>query len=110
MNEDKVDNLAQRATVPVQNVLHPNRDTLPQTQPEGLRRKLENTYHVARGFTQIVPQSAIAGLNLGANKIHDRATRSKSALPDDNLELAERGQAQTQGNPPGERQPSTKPA
>lgn len=110
MNEDKEDNLVQRANVPLQNVLHPNRDTLPHTQPEGLRRNLENTYHVARGFTQIVPQGAIAGLNLGANKIQNLTTRPKNALPDNNLELAERGQVQPQGNPPGEGQPSTKPA
>ncbi len=110
MNEDKEDNLAQRANVPLQNVLHPNRDTLPHTQPEGLRRNLENTYHVARGFTQIVPQTAIAGLNLGANKVKNLTTRSKNALPDNNLELAERGEARPQGGPSNEPTPTTRPS
>ncbi|MBT2340263.1 MULTISPECIES: type III effector [Pseudomonas] len=110
MNADKADNLAQRANVPLQNILHPNRDSLPHTQPEGLRRNLENTYHVARGFTQIVPQTAIAGLNKGTDKIQQLATRSRNAPAGDNFELAERGQLQPQGNPPGEGQSSTKPA
>lgn len=103
------DDLTKRANVPLQNIMHPNRDTLPHTQPEGLARDLENTYHVARGFTQIVPQTAIAGMNLGVDWAQSLATRPKKASPGGELQLAERGEMPPQGGPSTGAAPSTKP-
>ncbi|QKS84065.1 type III effector [Pseudomonas bijieensis] len=104
------DDLTQRAKVPLQNVAHPNRDSLPHTQPAGWRRDLENTYHVTRGLTQIIPQATIAGLNLGADKIQSMATRPKNPGAGDNMELAERGEARPQGGPSNETAPTPRPS
>ncbi|AUM72403.1 type III effector [Pseudomonas fluorescens] len=104
------DDLTQRAKVPLQNVAHPNRDSLPHTQPAGWRRDLENTYHVTRGLTQVVPQTAIAGLNLGAEWVQNVTTRPKNPGAGDNMELAERGEARPQGGPSIEPTPTTRPS
>lgn len=109
LNDDK-DDLALRANVALLNTLHPNSEIHAHTQPDGWRRNLENAYRVGRGFTQIIPQTTVAQLNKGADKIQQLATRPKNLPAGDNLELAERGQTQPQGNPPGEGQSSTKPA
>ncbi|MGD8219155.1 hypothetical protein [Pseudomonas thivervalensis] len=103
------DDLTKRANVPLQNVTSPNRDGLPHTQPEGWRRDLENTYHVTRGLTQVVPQTAIAGLNLGTEWAQSLATRPKKASGDD-IQLAERGEARPQGGPSNEPAPTTRPS
>lgn len=107
---DGTDDQTQRARVPWQNVSNPNRDTLPHTQPEGWRRNLENVYHVARGLTQVVPQSSVAAVNLGADWVKSVATRPKNAAAGDIIELAERGEAPPQGGPSNEPTPTTRPS
>lgn len=103
------DKLASRASVPVQNILHPDRDSLPHTQPAGVRRTLENAYHVSRGVSQLGPQSVVAGINVVSDAIKDKVSGSKKTATPDPIELAERGQATTQGTPADEGQTSTRP-
>jgi hypothetical protein len=107
---DNKDNLAMRAQVPWQNVTNPNRESLPHTQPEGWRRDLENTYHVTRGLTQVIPQSSLSALNITADFAKGLATRPKKTGTGDTMELAERGEAPPQGGPSNEPTPTTRPS
>lgn len=95
------DDLAKRANVPLQNILHPNRASLAHTQPEGWRRTGENAIHMARGVTQVIPQGVVAGVNASADGIKKLASKKKTDTAGSELDLAERGQLPRRGNPPG---------
>lgn len=109
LNDGK-DDLTARANVPWQNITNPNRDSLPHTQPPGLGRAGENLYTATRGASQLATQATVAGLNVGAEWIQSLATRPKNPGAGDNMELAERGEARTQGGPANEPAPTTRPS
>lgn len=99
------DNLSRRVQVPLNNIMDPNREGLPHTQPDGgLPRNLENVYHMLRGAAQLPTQGSISFVNT----LHDIATRPNNTAPTDNIELAERGEATATSNPTGEGPSGTK--
>ncbi|WP_148054015.1 hypothetical protein, partial [Pseudomonas brassicacearum] len=62
-----------------------------------------------RGLTQVVPQTASAGLKLGTEWAQSLAPRPKKASGDD-IQLAERGEARPQGGPSNEPAPTARPS
>ncbi|MBJ9977926.1 type III effector [Pseudomonas sp. S75] len=104
------DELAKRPGVAMQNVLHPDRETLPHTQPVGVRRNLENIYHVTRGLTQVVPQTTVGVVNMASDAISSGVRNLRRPAADDSVELAERGKSTPQSKPTGEGPSSSKPA
>ncbi|MFB4392043.1 MULTISPECIES: type III effector [unclassified Pseudomonas] len=100
------DKLSRRVQVPLNNIMDPNREGLPHTQPDGgLPRNLENVYHMLRGAAQLPTQGTISFVNT----LHDMATSPKSTAPTNNIELAELGEAPALSNPSGEGPSGTKP-
>lgn len=94
--DGKVDNPASRAQVPWQNLAHPDRASLPHSQPAGTpSRMIENAVqHVPRAAVQAGPQLIIAGANAAADKIASAFSKSDADEAGTELSLAEQGRLQ----------------